>query len=252
MEINMTVQTYEEGGRAGACREFLLHEARETGLERVLILPIPTTRDKVHLKDSGILLSDIEKQADEQTLVIGYDLPLDFASRLFERGARVYDASLDELFLEKNAELTALATLGILLTGGGCALSDMKIGIVGFGRIGRSLARMLMFHGAEVRIFTSRSSTRLELGGAGVAVSASCKDADLSRVDILINTAPAVIFEYGVPPGIRVIDLASGDNFPGTRVEKYPSIPAKMFPISAGRELGQSAMRFLNRGENFA
>jgi hypothetical protein len=64
-----------------------------------------------------------------------------------------------------------------------------------------------------------------------------------------VNTAPAVIFDTSsgaVPDGLRIIDLASGDNFPGlASVEKYPSVPAKMFPLSAGRAWGRSIERFM-------
>ncbi len=163
---------------------------------------------------------------------------------LVSSGARVFDAALDEHFLGKNAELTSLAALGILLTTERCALSDITIGIVGYGRIGKHLARMLLFHGARVRIYTSRDATRLELGGIGVSAVESTKGATLAGIDILINTAPAVIFEDGVPDNIRVIDLASGENFLGRDVERYPSVPAKMFPVSAGRALGRSAIRY--------
>ena len=246
MEIDMIVHTYEEDGRSLACKGALLRNAEKIGLGRALVLPIPTTRDKIHLKGSEILLEDIVKDADGDTLAIGYGMPEGFASALTARGASVYDAELDESFLERNAELTALATLGILLTSEKRALRDLSFGIVGFGRIGRLLARMLLFHGAAVKIYTSKSRTLLELGGVGLSCETSGKDADLSSVDILINTAPAVIFTDGVPSGIRVIDLASGDNFPGTGVEKYPSVPAKMFPVSAGEALALGAVSFIS------
>ena len=46
--------------------------------------------------------------------------------------------------------------------------------------------------------------------------------------------------------GLRIIDLASGDNFTGIEgVEKYPSIPAKMFPESAGRVWGRTIERYI-------
>lgn len=249
MEIYMIVHTYEKGGRSDACRETLLRNADKICVGKVLLLPIPTTRDNIHLKDSDTPLECVTKEADCDTLVIGYGMPRDFVRGLLQRDALVYDAASDESFLEKNAELTALATLGVLLTSEKRALGDLGFGIVGFGRIGRSLARMLMFHGAAVKIFTSRKATRLELADAGVSAVMSAKDADLSDVDILINTAPAVIFDGKIPPEIRVIDLASGDNFPHTRVEKYPSIPAKMFPRSAGAELALGALRYLSSGE---
>ncbi|MBQ7363675.1 MAG: hypothetical protein IJW48_04390 [Clostridia bacterium] len=240
----MVIHTYEAGGRGEACAEYLRAHESELSATHALILPIPTTRDNLHLNGSDVLLSDIIKTAGPGMLVIGYGMPRSFRDALTSLGASVFDAGDDELFLLKNAELTALAALGILLTTERCAISDISFGIVGYGRIGRKLARMLLFHGAEVRIYTSRDATRLELGGLGVAASVSARDADFGGIDILINTAPAVIFKDGVPPEIRVIDLASGDNFPGREVERYPSVPAKMFPRSAGLALGSAAVRY--------
>ncbi len=244
MEIKMIIHTYEVGGRGEACAEYLRAHSDGLSAQRALILPIPTTRDNIHLNGSDVLLSDILKSAERGMLVIGYGMPPDFSDALVSLNASVFDANDDELFLLKNAELTAMAALGILLTTESRAISDMSFGIVGYGRIGKKLARMLLFHGAQVRIYTSRDATRLELGGLGVDASASSKDAGLDGIDVLINTAPAVIFENGVPECIRVIDLASGDNFPGRTVEKYPSVPAKMFPKSAGLALGSAAVRY--------
>jgi hypothetical protein len=108
---------------------------------------------------------------------------------------------------------------------------------------------MFLYLGATLRVFTSRKDTRLDLCECGIATAESTHDADLSGLDILINTAPAHIFDAdAVPPDLRIIDLASGMNFPeGLQVERYPSVPAKMFPKSAGDAWGRSVERFINK-----
>ena len=127
------------------------------------------------------------------------------------------------------------------------SIREMRIGVVGYGRIGKRLTNMLLYLGASVRVFTSREDLRLDLCEYGIATAASAKDADLSGLDILINTAPATIFDKDlIPQRLRIIELASGDNFAGVAgVEKYPSVPAKMFPLSAGRAWGRAIERFL-------
>ena len=240
----MIIHTYEEGGRADAAREYIEEHRDKIPYKRLIILPIPTTKDKVHLRGSEVLISDIVNNSLPGDAVIGYDLPTAFSEALLAKGVGVYDAGRDEEFLLENAELTALAALGILLTGGRRALSDIRFGIVGYGRIGKKLARMLLFHGAFVRIYTSKSKTMLELGALGLSVLESSESADLSDIDVLINTAPAPIFGSNIPEKVRVIDLASGENFPRGRAESYPSVPAKMFPISAGRALGRGALKY--------
>jgi hypothetical protein len=42
----------------------------------------------------------------------------------------------------------------------------------------------------------------------------------------------------------RIIELASGDNIPsGVSYERFGALPAKMYPISAGRVLAESILR---------
>ena len=250
----MIIHTYEKGGRGEACAEYLRECEGELGISEALILPIPTTKDRRVLKDTDIPLSDIVRMAKQGSLIIGYGLPPEFSLELKEVGAIVYDAGEDEEFLLKNADLTAICTLGILLGSEERAPRDLTVGVVGYGRIGKKLTRLLLFLGANVRVYTSRDDMRLELCEFGVASSMSAACADLTGLDLLINTAPAVIFdtnEGAFPEWLRVIDLASGENFPGlSDVERYPSIPARMFPYSSGRILGECSVRFVRGGGN--
>ena len=242
----MIIHTYEKGERGRACDEFARKSAWLTRYREVFILPIPTTRDGILLKDTDITLSETVGRVEKGDLVICYGLADRFKEEIRGRGADVYDAGSDEGFLEANAHLTAICTLGVLLTTEQRAPEDLNFGIVGYGRIGKSLARLLLFLGADVAVYTTREKTRLELCECGIKAYAS--GAGVRGIDILINTAPAVIFSTeseGISEA-RIIDLASGNNFPGiTGVEAYPSIPAKMFPKTAGRLLLDCAERWL-------
>ena len=248
----MIINTYEKGERGRACAELLREMGGFISAGRVTVLPIPTTRDGVHLKDSDVTLTDACAEVGSGDVVIGYGIPSNIAGAVACAGGRVYDAGCDEWFLEKNAELTAECTLGILLSSsGGRALRDMTFGVVGYGRIGKRLSRLLLFLGARVRVFTTREEVRLELCEYGLGAEISSPTASLDGIDVLINTAPAVIFNEAsdFPKAMRIIDLASGKNFPWLdSVESYPSIPARMFPTSSGRTLAEAALRSL-RGE---
>lgn len=247
----MTIHTYEKNGRGEACAAYLKGCLSEEDFTNVVVLPIPSVVGDGLIKGTDTPIKSIATNLDGRTLVVGYGIPTDAARCFCERGCVVCDCGLDEEFLVANADLTAVATLGILLTTESRVPKDMKIGIVGYGRIGKRLTSMLLYLGAEVVVYTSRHKTRLDLGEMGVATQISAAEADLSGIDLLINTAPAVIFDTshgGIPPSLRIIDLASGDNFPGKEVEKYPSIPAKMFPYSSGRIYGESVERLLLGG----
>lgn len=245
----MIINTYEKGERGRACSELLAKKCVGRSVGSITVLPVPSTRDGVHLKDSELLLASVTSGLGEGDLLIGYGIPSEQVEAVAAAGGRVYDAGSDEWFLQRNAELTAECALGILLSSsGGRALGDMSFGIVGYGRIGKRLSRLLLFLGARVRVFTTREEVRLELCEYGLGAEMSSPDAELYGLDVLINTAPAVIFNENsaFPENMRVIDLASGKNFPWLDgVESYPSVPAKMFPTSSGRTLALAAMRSL-------
>jgi dipicolinate synthase subunit A len=239
------IYSYENSLRADTCTEYLRGVDGVEKFDSIILLPIPSTKDKKTIMNTKVVINELTDQIYGKTLISSYGLDNTTVRVLTDAGATLIELSEDEEFLLENAELTAVATLGILLTSTKISTRDLRVGIVGYGRIGKRLVNHFLYLGASVRVFTSRADTRLDLCAYGVASVRSCADADLSNLDLLINTAPAVIFSpSSIPKGLRIIDLASGENFPGVdAVERYPSVPARMFPISAGRTWGRALER---------
>ena len=243
----MKIENYGVGERCREVMRLLTEWAGEgecvANDHRVILLPIPTSRDGIHLSGSERLLREVVSEVGDGDLVVGYSIPKGETEYIRSKGAAVFDAAYDEPFLEENAYLTAVGTLEYLLSDTRRVPSDMHIGIIGYGRIGKALLRILLFLGARIRIYTSKSLTRVELGESGVESRYIDYDTpmleDTEGLDVLINTAPTRLsgcFRGGrVPAGTRVIELASGDNFPGVEgVVRLPSIPEKNYPTSAG------------------
>ncbi len=243
----MIIHSYENGLRADACIDYLRGAECARSVNKIVLLPIPTTKDKCTIFNTKVYIDEVLDGIYEGDVVSCYGLPENFSRFIEERGALAVDLSFDEEFLLENAELTALCALGIFLGSTRLSPREISVGIVGYGRIGKKLTSLFLFLGAKVRVFTSRESTRLELCEWGVASAVSAEGADLSGLDLLINTAPAPIFKReSIPEGLRIMELASGDNFDGIPgVEKYPSVPARMFPYSAGRAWGRAIERRL-------
>ena len=241
------IYSYENSLRADSCIEYLKRINAEEKIDRIILLPIPSTRDNVTIMNTKVVINDLIDQIDDKTLVSLYGLDNATTKALEDVAGTIVDLSADEGFLLENAELTAVATLGIFLTTTKLSIGDARVGIVGYGRIGRRLVNHFLYLGAKVRVFTSRADTRLDLCECGVSGVMSSADADLTGLDLLINTAPARIFTPdSIPRGLRIIDLASGENFVGVDgVERYPSVPAKMFPVSAGRVWGRAIERHI-------
>ena len=242
----MSIETYGTGARLRVAANLTV----PFGIERrIILLPIPTTRDGKHVTSTDIELSEIFDGAEEGTYIFGYGIPTGLVSRAEELGARVHDLSLDEQYISEKAELTAIGCLGYILTSSAASPSELSFGIVGYGRIGERLVRLLLFSGAKVSVFTSRERIRNSLCEIGVGARDMTPPIDTSGIDILINTAPRDMrgdFSHGLPLGLRVIELASGENFEGvSRVERLPGIPERYFSLSAGRTYAAAVKRVI-------
>jgi D-arabinose 1-dehydrogenase-like Zn-dependent alcohol dehydrogenase len=223
-------------------------------------LPIPTTRDGETLSGTAETFESVCESLPFSSLVVGYEIPKKFREMLSSKNIIQIDVSRDEEYLSDNAELTAVGTVGRILCEEKCAPADLKIGIIGCGRIGKRLVRALMFLGADVTVFTSNSELYFEMGALGVDVisSGSLSDEEtlfrISRMDILINTAPVKLVADEARErlaSLRIIELAGGNNFPdGLCPERFMSVPALMYPKSAGIALGKSVLRMLGEETN--
>ena len=242
----MKIKTYGVGQRLDVCAQ----ELRELDLPgSALVLPIPTTKDGIKVNGTDTTLEAVAESADKTDVIVGYGLPLWFKDKLDDKGCRIFDAESDEEFLCANAELTAIGTVGYILNNEKKAPSHLSFGIIGCGRIGKRLMRYLLFLGADVKVYTSSLTTRIELAESGIETRNSGGILDLSGVDILINTAPAQLIKDSdipfLPKGIRVIDLAAGKylaNIPDA--VKLSGVPEK-YPISAGKLYALCIKRFL-------
>ena len=207
---------------------------------QVLLLPVPTSRDKKYITGTNVDFSSAAELADSGTLLVGYGIPEELSLLSAARGAEIYDLALDEDFLADNARLTAYAALGRILSDIPRELSELSVGVVGYGRIGSRLVSLLLFLGARLRVYTRRESVRLELCEAGIGAELLSGDSDFSDIDLLINTAPARVMSderfFSLPAELMIIELASGRNFPPSdRVTVLPSLPERVYPVSASR-----------------
>ncbi|MBR5139667.1 MAG: hypothetical protein IKV16_01305 [Clostridia bacterium] len=250
----MIIENYGTGERCKeTLRRLLLAEADGAlppEINRCILLPIPTSRDSIHLSGTEKLLDAIFSDVKSGDFVAGYGIDSERTRALTERGAVVYDASLDEKFLTENAEVTAIGALGYVLTTTDKIPKDIKFTIVGYGRIGAALLRMLLFHNAKVTVASGREKTCIDLGKCGIDAIYMPRGSALPKTDadIIINTAPtdlsASFSGDSVPDGVRVIELASGNNFKGiSGVERLPSIPDRSYGKTAAGIYFSAIMR---------
>ncbi len=256
----MDIEIFGGGERVRAAGRILSEEdfSDYKNIRSLKLFPIPTARDGVHISGTEIVIADAVDKFSHGTYAIGYGFPAEIKERMKKKKIAFYDAASDEGFLEENAYITAIGTLCYVL--GSCAKvpEDISFGIIGYGRIGAALTRMLLFLGAKIKIFTSKPLTRIDLGEVGIKTSeVEFTDFDLGEItgiDLLINTAPCNLSDAfpkkKLPGGLRVIDLASGDSFPGIKgVEYLPSLPDRMYPESSGGTYARRAVLSIKRNQ---
>ncbi|MBP3401479.1 MAG: hypothetical protein J6K85_00300 [Clostridia bacterium] len=242
----MEIRTFGGGKRLRECEMRL--SGVDLGVARLVLLPIPTTRDREYITGTSARLVDIYPLCREDTLVAGYNIPSEHKLEMESRGARIFDAGLDEDFLIANAEITARGAIASLLSDTPLDITDMRVGVIGYGRIGRELCRLLLFFGASLTVYTKRDSVAADLAAAGIDSEIISAESDLSALDVAFNTAPESIISReriaALPEKTRIIDLASGNIFePSERLTKLASIPDAMYPISAGRLYAEAIIR---------
>ena len=249
----MNIEIFGGGERTLAAGR--IFSQSELDIENVKIFPVPTTLDGERIVGTEKSLSDISEKINKDSFVIGYGFPKRIKEDFEGRGVRYYDGANDEDFLVENAYITAVGALRYALDTMQKIPRDTSFGIIGYGRIGSALFRLLSFFEARVRVFSRKKLTRIELGSHGIESSELIDEngvaADVSDIEMLFNTAPtdlsSLFPKKSLPSGTRVIDLASGDSFPGVvGVEYLPSLPGRMYPTSAGVAYARCAIRSLS------
>ena len=252
--IKIKIHISGNDSRLKCCGELIERNMGQVARE-LYLLPIPTSPDGQTINKTKESFLNFSARVCVGAIVVGYEIPRPLRAALVERSAIVVDVARDEEYLSANADLTADGTVGRMLTESRSALCDISVGVIGYGRIGQRLVRDLMFFGSRVTVFTSKKELRDDLALLGVGsvdsmnIEGADADAILGSFDFLINTAPARLLggeSVKTLASVRVIELASGDNFPdGLVYDRFSAIPAVMYPKSAGKVLYEAVARMI-------
>jgi dipicolinate synthase subunit A len=210
-------------------------------------LPIPIGAAYIKGTDS-LSAEELLPYMRKDSVLLGGNLPASLLSAARHSGIRTSDYLTHEPFVLKNAYLTAQGALGILLRELPFCLYRTPIAMLGFGRIAKFLARMLVSLGADVTVFARRETDRTMASLIGMSARSTDSLADpaaLSRFRAVVNTAPAKLLRrenlYPLAEGTLLLELASGsDNLPeppagsGIRRLLAHSLPGRCYPMSAG------------------
>lgn len=207
-----------------------------------LLLDIPSFDSTGLLKD-GTDLKELLRMLPKSLTILGGNLHQDYLHRY-----RTVDFLQDPSYLAKNAAITAECALQVAARCLRTTFSDAPALILGWGRIGKMLAKDLSCLNCPVTVAARKDSDRALLEVFGYrAVDFSQVPKILSHHTILFNTVPELPFQIDGEK-IIAIDLASLPGMNGNNIIPARGLPGKYAPESSGRLIASTIQRMYQEG----
>lgn len=167
-------------------------------------------------------------------------------------GYLTLDLLADPTYLAKNAAITADCALRVAGAELDTAFTDAPALVIGWGRIGKCLARLLRSLGSEVTVAARKESDRAMLAALGYSsMDIGEIPALLPRYRLLFNTAPEKVLSGKQLAGCRhcvKIDLASKPGLEGSDVIAARGLPGRYTPESSGKLIAETVLRLIGEG----
>ena len=199
-----------------------------------LLLPVPSFDPDGQIK-GGIPLLPLLQQLPKDVHILGGNLTG------IPEGYACTDLLKDPTYVAKNAAITAHCAIRLAMQKLPVTLEDLPVLVIGWGRIGKCLARLLKALGADVTVAARKESDRAMLGALGYKTAAIPFSGTMLSA-LVFNTAPAAV-EISLPPDCLKIDLASIKGLPGEDVIWARGLPGKDTPLSSGRLIAETILR---------
>ncbi|MDY3929688.1 MAG: dipicolinate synthase subunit DpsA [Clostridia bacterium] len=244
------VSIYGFGKNSMSDKYKIMKDLSEIKKSEVIILPMPVSLDNVNinspLNDKEIPLRKLSEYAGKAKLVLGGRIGSDIYE-LF-KNVKCIDYYKREELSVKNAVPTAEGAVGIAMEELPITINKSKCLVVGYGRIGKTLSKILKSMGADVTVSARKYSDLAWIDVNGYnAVHSNDIIGVAEKFDIIFNTVPALILNEDVlkrvNPDCVIIDLASkpgGVDFEkagdlGLNVIWALSLPGRVAPITSGK-----------------
>lgn len=160
---------------------------------------------------------------------------------------QIHNPGWEEAFAVGNAVPSAEGAISIAMAASDTCIHGSRCLVIGYGRMGRILARMLRGLGAQVLVAARKAKDRTWIHAEGHdACGLSELAGSLGEIDFVFNTAPALVLDEVLlrhtREDVRIIDLASapyGVDFEaakrlGRKAWIEPSLPGRYAPMYAG------------------
>ncbi len=182
-----------------------------------VILPMPVSTDgktvNAPFSRGCMPLEQIYAAVEPTKPVFGGAVTAEIAAAFERRGVSLYDILEREELTVANAVPTAEGALQLALEELPVTIDGAAVLIVGYGRIGKVLARMLTALGASVTVAARKPADREWARIAGCRAVPTTALERVGAFDVVFNTAPTLLLTRAVletmAPRTLLIDLAS-------------------------------------------
>lgn len=158
---------------------------------------------------------------------------------------RTVDFLKDPYYLAENAAITASCAVTMLKAHKRHSLNDIRVLVIGWGRIGKCLCRLLEKEAADVTVAVRKDSDRAMISALDCR-SISIEDAkqELHHYDAIVNTVPEMILPDMDPkPDAVLLELASRPGMRAANIIDARGLPGKMAPEQSGELIAKTFIR---------
>lgn len=228
----------------------------------IIIGPVPLCSNgktiNATFSNEEILLTDFTKELNGKTFIAGairdnvYEL-------LKDKDVEIIDILKREELSVLNSISTAEGAIQIAMEQTDITLTGSNILVLGFGRIGKVLAKMLTGIGANVYCEARKPQDLAWIQAFGYTpIDLKNLDENLNKFDVIINTIPSVVLDAKnldkIKQNCLIIDLASN---PGgvdrEEVKKKNikfvwalSLPGKVAPVTSAKYIKETVYNILD------
>lgn len=230
---------------------------------RVLIGPIPMTRDQVNITSrntpSDLTIAHVAYLLRENQILIGGAIPAPLADLCSSRHIPSYDLMEDEKITILNAIATAEGSIMEAIRESDRNLHGSSCLVLGYGRCAKVLAHKLQALDAYVTVAArSRDALAYATAAGHNAIPISTMSSILPSFHFIFNTIPALILDQNhlalVQPHAVIIDISSapgGVDFNYAASMKLHAklclgLPGKIAPRTSSDILVTEIIAFLN------
>lgn len=207
-----------------------------------LMLDVPSFQADGQLRCGGYL-EPILRMLPAGIIILGGNLNTTILD-----GYQKVDLLQSEDYLAKNAAITADCAIRLIGEQMRSTFPDSPALIIGWGRIGKSLAQKLRHLGCPVTVAARNKKDRSLLSILGYeAISIGEIPSVLNCFRLLFNTVPYPIVTEPIPDSIFAVELASSPGISKEHSIDGRGLPEKLAPLSSGKLIADTILHFIRR-----